>query len=212
VGFLAFNNDWGRNLVPNFKEQFEKFNLKTVFEEYYDAGTVDLMPLFSRAKAKGVKALVLNGDTLTMSILTKQSYEAGMGGIPRVLATGGNMTQIIANAGKEAAEGVLQVEYYHPNVETPGNKEMTALWWKKYPDQIPYQAQASGYSQVKVIAKAIEMAKSDKPEAIRDALEKVQVDTPFGLTKFDKFHQATPFHVINRAKDGKPVLVWWSGR
>jgi branched-chain amino acid transport system substrate-binding protein len=38
MGYLAFSNEWGRNVVPNFKRQFEKFNVKDVFEEYFGKG------------------------------------------------------------------------------------------------------------------------------------------------------------------------------
>jgi branched-chain amino acid transport system substrate-binding protein len=65
------------------------------------------------------------------------------------------------------------------------------------------------YAVLLVAAAAINNAKSDQPQAIRDAVKQVDLaDTPFGPVKFDAHGQNQHPVLITQVQDGQYKVVW----
>jgi branched-chain amino acid transport system substrate-binding protein len=70
-----------------------------------------------------------------------------------------------------------------------------------------------GYVALHSIAKAMRMADSTEPEAVLDAMEDMEIDTPFGPTRYRAIdNQSNMGTFLGRltVKDGKPRMVDWT--
>ncbi len=77
---LALNNDWGRDMVAEFKAAAKKFNSSVEFvsEDYYRWGTKDFSSYLTKIKSLGVDGLVLMNFEPSAVQITKQFKDLGM--------------------------------------------------------------------------------------------------------------------------------------
>jgi branched-chain amino acid transport system substrate-binding protein len=207
VGFIALNNDWGLSIIKEFGAQVRAAGAQVVGEEKYQAGEQNFLPFLSKAKAAGADAIFINGDTQSLSLMVKQAREQGLKAT-LIVATAGDLPEIIRNAGPEAAEGLYSIDYYDMNSPGPVSQEFVKLWTAAYPGESPsHQGPASGYSAMMLIVDAIRRARSAEPAKIREALETARLETPLGLIDFDQNHQAHPYSFLKIARAGKVDLL-----
>lgn len=97
---------------------------------------------------------------------------------------------------------------YHPLLgATPAIKAFTSKFEKKT-GKIPTFAAMEAYDAVKVMAKAIEMAKSTDPDAIVAALEKVQYNGVLGTIYFSKDRK--PDYMFHQWPGAKAVIIQYT--
>jgi branched-chain amino acid transport system substrate-binding protein len=205
--FIALNNDWGLSIIKEFGGQVKAMGAQVLGEEKYGMGEQNFLPFLSKVRSAGADAVFLNGDTQSLALLVKQAAEQNMK-VTEIIATAGDLPEIIKIAGPAAAEGLYSIDYYDMNLDTPVSKEFVRLWKEAYPGESPsHQGPPSGYSALMLIADAIKRAGSADPAKIRDALETAKLETPLGLMDFDKNHQAYPFSFLKVVKRGEVDLL-----
>lgn len=206
-GFIALNNDWGLSIIKEFGEQVKGTGGQVVAEEKYQTGEQNFLPFLSKVKTAGADAVYINGDTQALSLIVKQAREQGLKST-LIIATAGDLPEIIKDAGVDAADGVYSIDYYDMNYPSAVSKEFVRLWQAVYADESPsHQGPPSGYSAMMLIVDAIKRAKSADPGKIRDALETAKLQTPLGLIDFDPNHQAHPYSFLKIARKGKVDLL-----
>jgi branched-chain amino acid transport system substrate-binding protein len=206
-GFIALNNDWGLSIIKEFGGQVRASGAQVVAEEKYQIGEQNFLPFLSRVKSAGADAVFINGDTQALSLIVKQAHEQGVKAT-LIVATAGDLPEIIRNAGAEAAEGVYSIDYYDLNSPSPASREFVRLWQAAYPGESPsHQGPASGYSAMMIVVDALKRGGSADAVGIREALEKTRLETPLGLIDFDQNHQAHPYSFLKIVKAGKVDLL-----
>ena len=85
-----------------------------------------------------------------------------------------------------AADYVLTATLWYQEMKYPGTKQFYDEYLKRYATRPDYHA-AEAYSGLLTAADALRRAKSLTPEAIRDALNKTDMKTPFGPVKFSSY-------------------------
>lgn len=205
--FIALNNDWGLSIIKEFGEQVRAMGAQVVAEQKYIQGEQNFLPFLSKVKTSGAEAVFINGDTLALSLITKQAREQGLKAT-LIVATAGDLPEMIKNAGVEGTEGLYSIDYYDMNLPSPVSREFVRLWEEAYPGESPsHQGPASGYSAMMIIVDAIKRAASTDPSKIRDALETTKLETPLGLMDFDQNHQAHPYSFLKIVRKGKVDLL-----
>jgi branched-chain amino acid transport system substrate-binding protein len=206
-GFIALNNDWGLSIIKEFGGQVKSAGANVVAEEKYLAGEQNFLPFLSKIRSSGADAVFINGDTQSLALIVKQAAEQGMQ-LTKIVATAGDLPEIVRIAGVPAAENLYSIDYYDMSQDSAVSKEFVRLWRAAYPDQSPsHQGPASGYSAMMIIVDAIKRAKSTDPVKLRDAIEKTKLETPLGVIDFDKNHQAHPYSFLRIVKGGEASLL-----
>jgi branched-chain amino acid transport system substrate-binding protein len=205
--FIALNNDWGLSIIKEFGSQVKTVGGAVVAEEKYGLGEQNFLPFLSKVRTSGADALFINGDTQTLALMVKQAGEQGMK-LTKIVATAGDLPEIVKIAGAPSSEGLYSIDYYDMNLDSPVSKEFVKLWKDAYPGESPsHQGPPSGYSAMMLLVDAIKRAGSADPAKIRDALASAKLETPLGLIDFDQNHQAYPFSFLKIVRRGEVDLL-----
>ena len=130
VGGLFPNDETGQQIAHDVDVAYTKAGARLTSKEFFERERVDFVPLLTRILASGVDAIELDGNApTTAGLIVKQAREVGYTGL--IVRTGGPATQeIVAVAGKEAAEGV----YVHTPIDPmlPSLAKHIERYTKKY--------------------------------------------------------------------------------
>lgn len=142
--------------------------------------------------------------------LVKQIRKAGINSLLCGGAGGFTHPQFFKTAG-EQSQNLVTVSLWHGGVGYPGAKEYIDSYMKKYSVKPDYHG-AEAYSAVLVAADALKRAGSHKPEKIRAALGKTNMNTPFGPVVFYSYgnserQNSIPTFVM-QIVDGKLECIW----
>ncbi len=137
------------------------------WKEYYDfdsiflaGGVADAAKFLRLARSAGVSAAMLGGDLL-------------------------NDPAFLRAAGA-AAEGMVIITAYHPGDPDPLSKRFADRFFRKY-GVLPDEMAAQGYDAVKLLAGAMEKARSTVPEEVAQALRTMKDWRGVtGITRFDR--------------------------
>jgi branched-chain amino acid transport system substrate-binding protein len=88
-----------------------------------------------------------------------------------------------------------------------GSKEFDAAFTKLTGAHPAYHAMQA-YAALLTAAAAIELGKSDQPQAIADAIRKVKIDTPFGPIQFDAKGQNPHPLLMTQIQSSQYKVVW----
>jgi len=164
----------------------EAAGIDVVVDEPYDQTSTDFSPLITKVKAADPDAFLVWGAGPAPVIITKQFADSG---IP-LLMTGAQASQLYVEPAGAAAEGVTMTSSIAvPGRELPAGPlhDLVAAFadpWQASQDAYPPQFAFDGATAVQLIKAAIEAAGSTDREAIRDALESLDVLTPTGRFTF----------------------------
>lgn len=114
--------------------------------------------------------------------------------------------------GAEAPEGWLVTGYPWYAIESEVHRKFVADYQKRFNDY-PRIGSIVGYNNMLGIRAMIEKAKATDTEAMVDALEGLEFDTPIGRISYRALdHQATMGAWVGRTalKDGKGIMVDWT--
>lgn len=164
----------------------EEAGIDVVLDESFDQSATDFTPLVSKVKDAAPDAFLVWGAGPAPVIITQQFADSG---IP-LLMTGAQASQLYVEPAGEAAEGVTMTS----SIAVPGRElpdgplkavidEFTGPWLEAQ-DTYPPQFAFDGATAVQLLAAAIEEAGSADREAVRDALESLDVLTPTGRFTF----------------------------
>jgi len=168
-----------------FADGFRKAGGTVVQQQWAPMGTPDWGPYFSGLKkADCTAAIVLGGDMMT---LAKQWHEFGLWDKrPLIyLANEGLLSSTLKQLG-DFMQGLFSVTDYTWTIDTPKNKKFVSAFEAKTglkPSPIAFIT----YINMSLALHAIEKAGGNTdPEAIREAVLGLTIETPTGPVTFDK--------------------------
>jgi branched-chain amino acid transport system substrate-binding protein len=113
--------------------------------------------------------------------------------------------------GEETPEGWWVTGYPWSEIQTPEHRKFRDAYQKRWKDY-PRQGSVVGYSAVHAVAEAIKKAGSAETEKLVEALEGLEMQTPFGPIVWRAIdHQSTMGAYVGQLakKDGKGTMVNW---
>jgi branched-chain amino acid transport system substrate-binding protein len=151
------NDETGWAQTENSQKVYKTQGFEVVGSELYERTTKDFQPLLT--KLIGMKPEIIDVSTsspATAGLIIRQARELGFKGV--FVQTGaGGVADILAGAGKEAAEGTVNVIYADP--ANPGYQRLAAEY-KKANGQEPNNIIVAFYDAANILLRAVQKAGS----------------------------------------------------
>lgn len=195
-------NDYTKGLAEVFRDEFSKMGGKITAFESYTAGTSDFNAQLVKIKATNPEVLFIPNYYNDAGLIAKQAREMGIKAI-FLGGDGWDSPDLFKIAGK-AIEGGFFVNHFSKDSQLPAAKKFVADYKAKY-NKDPDALAALAYEAAMIVVDAIKRAKSADPKAIRDAMEKTNLETLTGVVKFDQNRNPVKGAVILECKDGQAV-------
>jgi branched-chain amino acid transport system substrate-binding protein len=213
VFMLNPNDETGWDQTQLSGRLFKENGFEVLGHELYERTLKDFQPVFTKIIAQKPEVIDLGGTSpATAGLMMRQARELGYKGL--FMKTGGaGPRDIVAGAGKEAAENMLSVLYADPLNE--GYKRLAAEYKKKI-GQEPNEIIVSFYDAAQVLFSAIEKAGDSRDTAKVAAsfakalpMKSVQGDmlTLGGKAASGVDQQIMSTMYIGVIKNGEPVVV-----
>ncbi|HEY3363659.1 MAG TPA: amino acid ABC transporter substrate-binding protein [Symbiobacteriaceae bacterium] len=184
---------------------------KVVFTEGFELYASSFKPLLT--KVQNAKADIFMADARVEDYITIHREYTQMGMSHKMVTYGPRGSDKAARDGLGAAtDYIFASNWWDSRLPTQFNKDYIAKYAKYSDNATPAWYDALPYETVRILLKAIQTAGSVKPEAIRDALTKVDLNpslVPGGVLKFSATGQAVYPFIVTQNKPGNKVdLVW----
>jgi len=172
VFLLAENTDYGTGLVEETKKYFKSMGVKAELDTaIFDRTSVDLTPQLLKIKSWKPDVL-LNGAVGTpVYLMVKQAYDVGLfPATPMLVSYDVPVRPEFWKTVGDKGTWLSFIIYYHPAMRLPARGE---AFRKKYMEQFkeePVYSAFNGYTQIVLLADAINAAKSEKGEELVKAL------------------------------------------
>ncbi len=210
---IAPNYAYGKDAVAAFKQVLKA---KVPDVEFVGEQWPALFKIDAAAETQALEALKPDGifNVTFGSDLAKLVREGSLRELFKDRVMLGLLTgepEYIDPLGPEAPEGWIVTGYPWYDIETPEHDAFLKAYQDKY-DDYPRIGSLVGYNAMLSIAAAIEKAGSTETEAIVDAFEGLELDTPSGAVTFRAIdHQSTMGAWVGTTavKDDKGVMVDW---
>jgi branched-chain amino acid transport system substrate-binding protein len=172
VALITENTDYGVGLVDETKKAFASMypgaELKTII---FDRAVVDLTPQLLEIKNWKPDVLLNIGIGAPVYLISKQAWDVGLSpAVPMLISYDAPArAEYWKNLG-EKGNFASFIVYYHPSMKLPPRGD---AFRKKYIEQFkeePIYGAFNAYTQVWLVADAINAAKSDKPDDLVKAL------------------------------------------
>lgn len=206
---LALNNDWGRDMVAEFKTAARKFNsgVKFVSEDYYKWGTTDFSSYLTKIKSMNVDGLVLMNFEPSAVQITKQFRNLGL----KTQIYGSDLYAGVdyGKAVGDRSEGVIFTDFWWRNEQSAPSyvKQFYQEHRAKYgldPDSLSIW----GRLGLEIFVQAAEKVNSIKKDAILDeVLSGRTFNTVIGKVKFASCGQAQVTNGVATWKNGRQVYL-----
>ena len=190
ANFLVTNNDFGKGSMDEFTKMLKSQGVEIGAQETMAPDATDLSAQLAKIKAAGGDTLFVTTDVAQLTLILKQAKDQQIA--LRIITTGGSVApdQLIAQAG-DAANGSYHLVFFTPwfpdAVKNPDvAQKFTAAWKAKGYEVGGLTEGFRGWDGISTIAEAIKLAGKAEPEAIREALWKVQVKGVNGDIAFTK--------------------------
>jgi branched-chain amino acid transport system substrate-binding protein len=208
IAFLGEDSDFGRAGSTGLETALKKRNLKLASVDFFQKGTADFTPVFTKIKARKPALFAIYAVDADFQNAMRQWYSMG-GGVPltgRVLVD--QVPKEIMDSG--FLDGTTSVQPYDPSVDTPGNKAFVEAF-RKLHNVPPILVSFESYEAMKVLIDAIRRAGKADPAAIRDALATAKMPSMLGtVIEFDDHNLAHNNAIILTIKGGKVMVVGMS--
>jgi branched-chain amino acid transport system substrate-binding protein len=205
MAMIVLNNDWGRGNVMVWQQLAQQYNITMLSIEYFDYGETNFLPILTSIKALNPDCIFLAADYEEGYHIMTVYHELGMTQL--VVGRGGVGTAKFAEKfGKEIAEGILGINFWTTGINNTKHNEFVQkfiLRWNELPDIVAAWAYVEAY----VLAEAIKNAGTTNKAAVRDALQKIDIDTMLGRVKFDDHNQAYCPVYVYMIHDGEEKLL-----
>ena len=211
---IAPNYAYGKDAVAAFKEVLKA---KVPDVEFVGEQWPALFKIDAGAEVQALEALkpdgiynVTFGSDLAKLVREGTLRETFKDRVMLGLLTG--EPEYLDPLGPEAPEGWIVTGYPWYDIDTPEHNAFLKAYQDKY-DDYPRIGSLVGYNAMLSIAAAIEKAGTTDTEALVDAFEGLELDTPSGMVTFRAIdHQSTMGAWVGTTavKDGKGVMVDWT--
>lgn len=188
-----------------------KVDYQIVLDEPFPLGARDFAPL--AARAKGARPHVFFGSAHMEDFLNLHKAVQAAHLCSSVISYGARGLEAKAQfeLGADAVQGLIAASWWTSQLETTASKSFVQAFQTRY-QRLPDYPEALGYEAARVLLAAIEKAGSSDREAIRAALETINLPTllPGGSLAFpaDTGRQARLLYVVQQVQQGgsKPVI------
>jgi ABC-type branched-subunit amino acid transport system substrate-binding protein len=196
VAFVHENDQFSTDVVTAAKDYAESKGFEVVLFEGYDSETTDFGPFINKIEAAAPDALLGGGHFQDGSTFARQLNEKGVDLSFFTLLVAPPEPDF-AELG-DAAIGVIGPSQWEPLAEFteaaaneagidwfgPTGQEFVDEYMAKYDEEPSYHS-AGGYAAGLILQKAIMDAGSYDPEAVKQALDNMDMLTFYGRIKFD---------------------------
>ena len=201
LAFVYENTVFSTSVVEAAKTYAEEQGYEVVLYEGYDAETKDFGPFINKIVDSGAEAILGGGHFQDGSTFARQIHEKDVG-INFFTLLVAPPEPDFADLG-DAAVGVIGPSQWEPLAEfTPDSAEEAGLEWfgalasefvegyESAYDEEPSYHSMGGYAAGQILQKAIMDADSTDPEAIKNAMDEMDILTGYGRIKFDTSEEA----------------------
>ncbi|HEY8885591.1 MAG TPA: amino acid ABC transporter substrate-binding protein, partial [Chloroflexota bacterium] len=201
--------------VGTAAETFAKQNGLTVTRhDKYPANATDLSAVVTQAKQTGADILLNSGHLPESLAIMKSAKELDFSPKLFCFTVGPTTPDFLKTLGGDA-EGVVastqwtEVEKWQGTDIFGTPQKFNQLYQQDFNNQVPDYHVADGASVGVVMQVAIEKANSLEPDAVRDALSKLDLMTFYGPIKFDErgVNTAHPM-AVQQIQKGKLPTIW----
>ena len=172
VAIIAENTDYGIGLADETKKQFASSGIKAELKSIiFDRAVVDLTPQLLEIKNWKPDLVINVGVGTPAYLITKQAYDVGLFPATPMLVSYDMPArpEFWKNLGDKGAFTTF-IAYYHPTMKLTKRGEAFRTKYKTEFKEDPVYGALNAYAQIMLIADAVNLAKSDKPEEIVKAL------------------------------------------
>jgi branched-chain amino acid transport system substrate-binding protein len=200
------NDETGWAHSKNTGEQYKKNGYELLGSELYERAAKDFAPMITKVLALKPEAIDLGSSSpSTAGLIVRQARELGFKG--RFVQTGGaGWLEVVAAAGKEAAEGLVNVLY--TDTSTPGFNRLAVAYEKKTGHR-PNELIAPYYDGWRVLLNAIEKAGdvNDTTKVAATFSSVLPMTSVQGAEmSWAGRQQVTTTEYVSVVEDGKPVI------
>ena len=205
------NTNFGQSNNKSMTEAAKAAGLDLVDNEAYQASSPDYKSLLQRVKGKNPEVVYFASYLLDASTLMRQSEQLALN--PKYYTSAGTGFAAAEfptpdkGAGKYA-EYTFSVSQWLPSAKWKGSAEFDQKYFALAGSHPAYHGMEA-YAVLIAAAAAIDNAKSDQPQAIRDAIKQLNLaETPFGPVKFDARGQNLHPVLVTQVQGGQYKVVW----
>lgn len=217
VAIVNPNDETGWDQTELGERVFKEKGFEVVGKELYERSLRDFQPMLTKLIGLKPDVLELGGTPpATAGLIVRQARELGYAGL--IFKTGGaGPRDIVAAAGAQAAEGVINMLYADPANE--GYKRIAAAYQRRT-GHVPNEILVSYYDGAKALLRAIETAGTTDTTKVLAAFPKalpmpsVQGDTLTlgGKEVYGADLQIETVNYIGVIRNGEPVALGRTGR
>lgn len=203
----AINQAYSKGLSDFFKKTFTSLGGQIVADESYQGGQKDkdFKAQLTNIKAKNPDVLFIPGYYTDVGLIATQARQAGLS-IPMLGGDGWDSEELLREA-KDVIEGCYYSNHYAVDEDRPEIKTFVETYKAKY-KKTPDAMAALGYDAMRIVADAIERAKSTNGDAIQKALaETKDFKGVTGKITIDENHNAQKPLVVLQIHDGTLKFV-----
>jgi len=205
------NTNFGQANNKSMTEAANAAGLDLVDTEAYQASSPDYKSLLQRVKGKNPEAIYFASYLLDASTLMRQSEQLNLNPKYNTSAGTGFAAAEFPTPDKGAgkyAEYTFSVSQWLPSAKWKGSAEFDQKYFALAGSHPAYHA-IEAYAVLIAAAAAIDNAKSDQAQAIRDAIKELNLaETPFGPVKFDARGQNRHPVLVTQVQGGQYKVVW----
>ena len=210
VAMLYGNGAWPTSLAKAGKEFAQERGYEVVGDQAYDQGTSDFRPILNRFRSEEPDILYLVSYADDGVAITRQLREVGVNAHVIAIDTSAALPNYPDQVG-DLAEYVATVVSWSKDVQYEGVEDLYERL-KAAAGSEPSFYEAEGYLALRIAADALRRAGSTDREAVRDALDQTDLETPVTSVRFedfDGFQNQNPIRsLILQIQDGEHVTVF----
>lgn len=188
--------------------------IEVVLSELYPVGTLDHSAVITQIKALQPDWVYVTGYTQDLVLFRQQMRNLGVEAPIVTMITGPAYAEFTENLG-ELAEGVTSATWWHHSVEYEGADDVFGSSQEFYDAVVaktgaePDYVHASSAAALIALTKAIQEAGSLDRDAVRTALQNLDITTFYGPINFreDGMNSARNLPLI-QIQDGGPVVIF----
>ncbi len=170
VGYISWDNPYGRELLRGGKEYAEKLGIKLLSPEYFPPGTLKHDVYLTRLDKGGANYIWAGGVDPTPTNIIRDAYALGLTKRIQFLNGYWGPTALGIGIHAEALEGTVITSFYQRGTDSLSNAFVTDLW-KKYRgsmdafNEVYGMGMSWGMTYVAGVKKALETVGYDKIKA-----------------------------------------------
>jgi branched-chain amino acid transport system substrate-binding protein len=206
IATIADDTSSGKIGAQASDARFKARGVSVGAEYFYPAGLTSATSIVLKVLSVKPDLIFTTGGLPDVALLQKTFYEQGYRG-PYLGGGGGFVTTQYGEVlGPKISSGAFGSAGWNWDMPGPAAKTLFKEFTEKY--KVPFPAQEAGedYAIIYIIKEALEAAKSDNPQAVRDAISKLDI-TSGPATVMPGGHVAFDANGMN--KHVLPIVVQW---